>query len=45
MYVTTFGSAYFLVDKFCDRKFAFEKIDGKYVYNATITEELNKIEK
>lgn len=24
MYVITFGSAYFLVDKFCDRKFAFE---------------------
>ena len=24
MYVITFGSSYFLVDKFCDRKFAFE---------------------
>ena len=24
VYVITFGSAYFLVDKFCDRKFAFE---------------------
>ena len=24
MYVVTFGSTYFLVDKFCDRKFAFE---------------------
>lgn len=24
MYVVTFGSSYFLVDKFCDRKFAFE---------------------
>ena len=24
LYVITFGSAYFLVDKFCDRKFAFE---------------------
>lgn len=24
IYVVTFGSSYFLVDKFCDRKFAFE---------------------
>lgn len=24
LYVATFGSAYFLVDKFCDRKFPFE---------------------